>query len=43
MVSRWSEGQTVVEKLGQFKTAAQSLLHREDMVPALAQAGIPDD
>ena len=27
----------------QFKTAAQSLLHREDTVPALAHAGIPDD
>ena len=44
-ISIWGhtrEGQTVIEKLGQFKTAAQSLLHREDTVPALADAGIPD-
>ncbi len=44
-ISIWGhtrEGQTIVEKLAQFKTAAQSLLHREDTVPALAQAGIPD-
>ena len=41
-ISIWGhtpEGQTIVEKLGQFNTAAQSLLHREDTVPALAQAG----
>jgi 2,3-dihydroxybiphenyl 1,2-dioxygenase len=37
------QGQTIIDKLGQFKTAAQSLLHREDTVPALAHAGIPDD
>jgi 2,3-dihydroxybiphenyl 1,2-dioxygenase len=45
-ISIWGhtrEGQTIVEKLGQFKTAAQSLLHREDTVPALAHAGITDD
>jgi 2,3-dihydroxybiphenyl 1,2-dioxygenase len=45
-ISIWGhtrEGQTIVEKLGQFKTAAQSLLHREDTVPALAHAGIPDE
>jgi 2,3-dihydroxybiphenyl 1,2-dioxygenase len=45
-ISIWGhtrEGQTIIEKLGQFKTAAQSLLHREDTVPALAHAGIPDD
>jgi 2,3-dihydroxybiphenyl 1,2-dioxygenase len=45
-ISIWGhtrEGQTIIEKLGQFKTAAQSLLHREDIVPALARAGIPDD
>ena len=45
-ISIWGhtrEGQTIVEKLGQFKTAARSLVHREDTVPALAQAGIPDD
>jgi 2,3-dihydroxybiphenyl 1,2-dioxygenase len=44
-ISIWGhtrEGQTIIEKLGQFKTAAQSLLHREDTVPALAHAGIPD-
>lgn len=45
-ISIWGhtpEGQTIVEKLGQFKTAAQSVLRREDTVPALAHAGIPDD
>ena len=45
-ISLWGhtrEGQTIVEKLAQFKTAAQSLLHREDTVPALAYAAIPDD
>ena len=45
-ISIWGhtpEGQTVIDKLVQFKTAAQSLRHREDNVPALAQAGIPDD
>jgi 2,3-dihydroxybiphenyl 1,2-dioxygenase len=45
-ISIWGhtrEGQTIIEKLDQFKTAAQSLLHREDTVPALAHAGIPDD
>jgi hypothetical protein len=44
-ISIWGhtrEGQTIIEKLGQFKTAAQSLLHREDTVPALWGAGIPD-
>ena len=45
-ISSWGhtrEGQTIIEKLGQFKTAAQSLLHHEDTVPALAHAGITDD
>jgi 2,3-dihydroxybiphenyl 1,2-dioxygenase len=45
-ISIWGhtpQGQTIIDKLGQFKTAAQSLLHREDTVPALAHAGIPDD
>ena len=45
-ISLWGhtrEGQTLVEKLAQFKTAAQSLLHREDTVPTLAYAAIPDD
>ncbi len=38
-ISIWGhtpEGQTVVEKLAQFKNAARSLVHREDTVPALA-------
>jgi 2,3-dihydroxybiphenyl 1,2-dioxygenase len=45
-ISIWGhtrEGQTIIEKLGQFKTAAQSLLHREDTVPALVGAGITHD
>ena len=35
--------QTVIAKLEQFKTGAASLLHREDVVPALAGTGIPDN
>ncbi|UMB68228.1 VOC family protein [Mycobacterium paraterrae] len=38
-ISIWGhtrEGQTIVEKLTQFKTAARSLLHREDTVLTLA-------
>jgi hypothetical protein len=45
-ISVWGhtrEGQTIIDKLSQFKTAAQSLLHREDTVPALSGAGIPDN
>jgi hypothetical protein len=45
-ISIWGhtrEGQTIIDKLGQFKTAAASLLHREDTVTALSGAGIPDD
>jgi hypothetical protein len=45
-ISIWGhtpEGQTIIDKLGQFKTAARSLLHHEDTVRALAQAGIPDE
>jgi 2,3-dihydroxybiphenyl 1,2-dioxygenase len=45
-ISVWGhtrEGQTIIEKLDQFKTAARSLLHREDTVPALAYAGVRDD
>ena len=45
-ISIWGhtrEGQTIIEKLGQFKTAAQSLLNREDTVHELAHAGIPDE
>jgi hypothetical protein len=33
----------IVDKLAHFKTGAQSLLRREDGVPALAGAGIPDN
>ena len=37
------EGQTITDKLTQFKIGAASLLlHHEDVVPALAGAGIPD-
>jgi 2,3-dihydroxybiphenyl 1,2-dioxygenase len=45
-ISIWGhtrQGQTIVEKLAQFKTAALSLLLREDTVPTLAHAPIPDD
>lgn len=45
-ISIWGhrpEGQTIIDKLAQFKTAAASLLHREDTVPALSGPGIPDD
>lgn len=44
-ISIWGhtrEGQTIIDKLRQFKTGAASLLHPEDTVPALAGAGIPD-
>jgi hypothetical protein len=36
------EGQTIIDKLSQLKTGAASLLRGEDVVPALAGAGIPD-
>lgn len=45
-ISIWGhtpQGQTIIDKLAQFKTGAQSLVHREDSVPALAGAGIPDN
>jgi 2,3-dihydroxybiphenyl 1,2-dioxygenase len=45
-ISIWGhtqEGQTIVDKLAQFKNGAQSMLRREDTVPALAGAGIPDN
>jgi 2,3-dihydroxybiphenyl 1,2-dioxygenase len=45
-ISIWGhspEGQTIVDKLVQFKAAAASLLHREDTIPALSGAGIPDN
>jgi 2,3-dihydroxybiphenyl 1,2-dioxygenase len=44
-ISIWGhtpEGHTIIDKLTQFKTGAASLLHDEDVVPALAGAGIPD-
>jgi 2,3-dihydroxybiphenyl 1,2-dioxygenase len=44
-ISVWGHtpvGQTIVDKLAQFKIGAQSLLNHEDTVPALAGAGIPD-
>lgn len=45
-ISIWGHtptGQTIVDKLHQFKTGVTSLLHREDSVPALAGAGIRDN
>ena len=44
-ISIWghgAHGQTIGDKLDQFKTGARSLLHREDSVPALAGTGIAD-
>lgn len=42
-ISIWGhEMQRSVDKLEQFTTAARSLLHHEDVVPALAGAGIRD-
>lgn len=42
-ISIWGhEMQSSVDRLEQFTTAVRSLLHREDTVPALAGAGIPD-
>jgi hypothetical protein len=44
-ISIWGhtpEGQTIVDKLAMFKAGAQSLLRREDNVPALSGVGIPD-
>jgi len=45
-ISIWGhtpEGQTIVDILQRFRTGAQSALHREDTLPALAGPGIPDD
>jgi 2,3-dihydroxybiphenyl 1,2-dioxygenase len=45
-ISIWGHtpgGQTIIEKLAQFKNGARSLLRREDTVRALAGAGIPDN
>lgn len=43
-ISIWGhtpEGQTIIDKLNQFRTGAASLWQHEDVVPALAGAGIP--
>lgn len=45
-ISIWGhtrEGQTIVDKFAQFRTGAASLLRDEDVVPALAGAGILDN
>ncbi|MER5787258.1 VOC family protein [Streptomyces sp. NPDC001980] len=43
-ISVWGHtpvGQTIVDRLGQFRIAARSLLHPEKTVPALSGGGIP--
>ncbi len=45
-VSIWGHtpvGQTIIDKLDQFRIGVRSLARREDPVPALSGAGIPDD
>lgn len=45
-ISIWGhnpEGSAIGDLIGRLKTGAQSLLRREDPVPALAGAGIPDN
>ncbi|MDT2006134.1 hypothetical protein FXW78_18140 [Rhodococcus opacus] len=45
-ISIWGHtmvGQTIIDKLEQFKISAQSLARREDTVPALSGTGTPDD
>ena len=45
-ISIWGhtrEGQTIIDKLAQFKAAGRSLVQREETVSALAGAGIPDN
>jgi 2,3-dihydroxybiphenyl 1,2-dioxygenase len=45
-ISIWGhtpEGQTIIDKFAAFRTGAQSLLRREDSVPALAGVGIRDN
>jgi hypothetical protein len=45
-ISMWGhtpEGRTIVELLERFTTGAQSVLHREATVPAVAGVGIADD
>lgn len=45
-ISIWGhtpEGQTVIDILDRLKTGLRSTVHREEAVPALAGAGIPDN
>ncbi|KUM84739.1 MULTISPECIES: VOC family protein [Streptomyces] len=45
-ISEWGHtpvGQTILDKLDQFRVGALSLARREETVPALSGAGIPDD
>jgi 2,3-dihydroxybiphenyl 1,2-dioxygenase len=45
-ISVWGHkpvGQTIIDKLDQFRLGARSLAHPENTVPALSGAGIPDD
>ncbi|MCC5577623.1 VOC family protein [Microtetraspora sp. AC03309] len=45
-ISIWGHkpvGQTIVDKLDQFRRGARSLTRHEDVVPALSGTGIPDD
>ena len=45
-ISIWGhtpEGQTIIETFERFMAGAQSVLHAEYVVPALAGSGIPDD
>ncbi|MEU6194677.1 extradiol ring-cleavage dioxygenase, partial [Streptomyces sp. NPDC047061] len=45
-ISVWGHtpvGQTIVDRLGQFRHGTRSLLHPEQTVPALSGGGIPDD
>lgn len=45
-ISIWGHtpaGQTIIDKLAQFKTATRSLVHSEPVVTALSTPAIPDD
>lgn len=45
-ISIWGhtpEGQSVIDVFDRFRTGAQSMWSREDAMPALAGAGVPDD
>jgi 2,3-dihydroxybiphenyl 1,2-dioxygenase len=45
-ISIWGhtqEGRAIVDLLAKFRTSARSALHREDVVPGVGDAGIPDD